>query len=206
VSSVAAALALDARDLLLEARARDAAHDVAEHLDQPAVGVPREARIAGALGQALDGLVVEAEVQDRVHHAGHRVARAAAHGDEQRVRRVAEAAAGLGLEAREGVVDGRAQPVGRAAPTAHVLDARLGRDREAGGHQLRAEHARHLGHVGALAAQQLAHLARALGEVVDPLGQDGRAHQIVSGSMSIAPHGHSAAHRPQPLQKSRSIS
>jgi sulfide:quinone oxidoreductase len=26
--------------------------------------------------------------------------------------------------------------------------------------------------------------------------------QIVSGTISIAPHGHSAAHRPQPLQKS----
>ena len=41
-------------------------------------------------GEPLDGLRVQAEVQDRVHHPGHRGARAGAHGDEQRVGRVAE--------------------------------------------------------------------------------------------------------------------
>jgi len=33
---------------------------------------PREALVAGLLGQALHGLVGEADVQDGVHHAGHR--------------------------------------------------------------------------------------------------------------------------------------
>ncbi len=51
----------------------------------------------------------------------------------------------------------------------HVLDARLGRDREAGGHALGAEHARHLGDVRALPSEQVAHVARALAELVDEL-------------------------------------
>ena len=50
----------------------------------------------------------------------------------------------------------------------HVGDARLSRDREAGGHPVGAENPRHLGDVRALAAEQVAHLLGAVGEVVDP--------------------------------------
>ena len=50
----------------------DAAHDVAEHVDQPAVGVVGEPLVAGRVGEADDRLVVQAEVEDRVHHARHR--------------------------------------------------------------------------------------------------------------------------------------
>ena len=60
------------------------------------------------------------------------------------------------------------RPSGSAA-VLHVEDARLGRDREARGHALGAEDARHLGDVRALAAEQIAHLARPLGEVIDVL-------------------------------------
>src|SRR5205807_1967083 len=51
----------------------------------------------------------------------------------------------------------------------------LGRDREAGGYSLRAEYAGHLGDVGALAAEQLAHVAGPLGELVDPFQDAGNA-------------------------------
>ena len=40
-----------------------------------------------------DRLVVEAEVEDRVHHARHRIARAGADGEEERVGQAAEALA-----------------------------------------------------------------------------------------------------------------
>ena len=78
---------------LLVALARDAAHDVAEHLDEAPVGVPREALVARVRGQAQHRLVIETEVQDRLEHARHRVARAGAHRHEQRVVGVAERAA-----------------------------------------------------------------------------------------------------------------
>ena len=69
-------------------------HDVAEHLHEAAVGVPGEALVAGRLREPLDRVVVQAEVEDGVHHARHRLAGAGAHRHEQRVLRVAEALAG----------------------------------------------------------------------------------------------------------------
>ncbi len=63
----------------------DVEHDVAEHLDQAPVGVRGEAWIVAALGEGFDAIVVEAEVQNRVHHAGHGELRARAHTHEQRI-------------------------------------------------------------------------------------------------------------------------
>ena len=169
-------LALDGGDLILEALAGHAADHVAEHLHQAAIGVPREPVVAGARREPRDGVVVEPEVEDRVHHPRHRVARAAAHGDQQRVLRIREPLAGLFLESCQRLVDGVVEPLRATVGTVHVGDARLGGDREAGRNELRAEHARHLRDVGALAAEQVAHLARALREVVDPPGGGRCAH------------------------------
>ena len=111
----AGALAGRAQDLLV-ALARDAADDVAEHLDEAPVGVPREALVAGVRGETVHGLVVEPEVQDRLEHPGHRVARAGAHGHQQRVVGVAERAAGALLEAGDALRDllGQAGRLGAA--------------------------------------------------------------------------------------------
>ena len=43
---------------------------LAEHLDEAAVGIPRETLI-GVLRQSLYRLIVEADVKDGFHHAGH---------------------------------------------------------------------------------------------------------------------------------------
>ena len=73
-------------------------HDhVGVHLDEAAVAVIRPARVAGGIRQRLGHLVVEAEVEDGVHHTGHRGASAGADGHEQRLLRVAEAQTGLRL-------------------------------------------------------------------------------------------------------------
>ena len=97
-------LLLDGGELVLELVLVDAEHDVAVHLDEAAVAVPGEAGVAGLGLDAADRLVVHAQVEDGVHHAGHRELRAAADGDEQRVRGVAELLALEGLELREGGV------------------------------------------------------------------------------------------------------
>ena len=65
-------------------------HHPAEHLDQAAIGVIGEARIVAALGQALDRLVVQAEVEDGIHHAGHGELCARANADQQRIVGAAE--------------------------------------------------------------------------------------------------------------------
>ena len=98
-----AALGLEVGQRLLEAVPVDAVDDLAVHLDEPAVRVVREARVAGGRRETLDRDVVQAEVEDRVHHPGHRDRRARAHGDEERLARVAEALAGAPFERRQRV-------------------------------------------------------------------------------------------------------
>ena len=56
-------------------------NNVGEHLDEAAIGVidePLEFRIRVACDHACGNLVIQAEVQDGVHHAGHGSARTAA--------------------------------------------------------------------------------------------------------------------------------
>ena len=50
----------------------DVQNGLTEHLDEATVGVPRETLVAGNFGQAVDGFVVQADVEDSFHHAGHR--------------------------------------------------------------------------------------------------------------------------------------
>ena len=50
----------------------DAQHDVGIHLDEAAIAVIGEAAVPARLRQTFDGLIVEAEIEHRVHHARHR--------------------------------------------------------------------------------------------------------------------------------------
>ena len=58
----------------------DAECDLAEQLDEAPVGVIAEAFVAGELDQSGQVFGVQAEVQDGVHHAGHRQRRAGTYG------------------------------------------------------------------------------------------------------------------------------
>ena len=136
-------------------------HDVAVHLDEPPVAVVGEARIRRLARQAGDRLVVQAEVQDGVHHAGHRGARARADGHEERLLRVAKTPADRFLDARERSPCLLLQARRIAAAAGVVIGADLGRDREAGRH--RQPEARHLGEVRALAAEERLHVGTAVG-------------------------------------------
>ena len=70
-------------------------HDVRKHLDEAAVAVERETFVVRELRQADDGFVVEAEVENGVHHARHGGARAGTDGDKERIGRIAEFLAGV---------------------------------------------------------------------------------------------------------------
>ena len=61
----------------LESLGLDIQDDLAEHLDEPPIGVPGEALVLRLLGQALHRPVVQAQVEDGVHHARHGKLRAA---------------------------------------------------------------------------------------------------------------------------------
>ena len=62
------------RLLILTLALLHAQHDVAIHLNEAAVAVPRETRVAGRILKRLHSLVVETEIENRVHHARHRIA------------------------------------------------------------------------------------------------------------------------------------
>ena len=155
-----ALLGLDVVDDLLEALLAQLHHHVGEHLDEAAVGVVGKAGIVGVLGQALHHGVVEAQVEDGVHHAGHGGAGAGAHGNQQGVLGIAELLAADGLHLAQVLVDLGLDVRVDLAAVVIILGAGLGGDGEALGHG----HAQigHLSQVGALAAQQLPHGAVAL--------------------------------------------
>ncbi len=175
--------------------------------DEPAVGVPAEALVAGQRDEALEGLLVEAEVEDRVHHARHRELGARADGDEQRVLRVAEALAGALLDLLHGAQDVVPEAGRQLLAAGEVVVAGLGRDREARRGRQAGEG--HLGEARALAAEQVLHLAVAFGRAGAPgvdvaLGGDVRAvgrglgsAAIVAGLLDVADAARRVARGPR---------
>ena len=77
-------------DELFEIFLADLHDDVGIHLDKSSVAVPRPTGIARFLGDDFDNRLVETEVQNGVHHAGHGSSRAGADGNEKRVFEIAE--------------------------------------------------------------------------------------------------------------------
>ena len=167
---VDAGVELGGLDDLLEAMVLDAEDDGAVHLDETAITVPGEAGIAAGFLEALDRVVVEAEVEDGVHHAGHGDARAGADGDEQGLVDVAKFEADMLLDGGQGGADLLLQPVGVFLAVVVEGGADLGRDGEARGD--RQADGGHLGEVGALATEEVAHVGAAIvgigAEAIDP--------------------------------------
>ena len=110
----------------------DAENDVGEHLDEAAVGVPCESWIAGLLGEAQDGSVVQSQVQDGVHHAGHRERRAGTNRDQKRIGIVTEALTHAPLEVGGRRIDLIESAIGPHVTGRRVLHAGLARDGVAG--------------------------------------------------------------------------
>ena len=75
---------------LLEIVVAEVKHHIGIHLDEAAIAIPGETLVACGFGHGDHGLVVEAKVQHRVHHAGHGGAGAGPHGDQQRIGLIAE--------------------------------------------------------------------------------------------------------------------
>ncbi len=71
----------------------DAKHHIAVHLDEAAIAVIGKSLVTSTLGQALDGHIVETEIEDRVHHPGHGRTRPRAHRYQQGVLCIAKSGA-----------------------------------------------------------------------------------------------------------------
>ncbi|KKL89725.1 hypothetical protein LCGC14_1911810, partial [marine sediment metagenome] len=153
------------RKRLLEGIGVQMERDLGEHLDEATVGVQGEASVAGLPGEPFYGLIVEAKVEDGVHHAGHGVAGAGADGHEERAVRGAEAAAKRLFYLLKMVTEFIPEAVGQLAVVAVVVAAGLGGNGKARRHwQVQAGH---FGKVGPLAAQKVSHGGAAFREAVD---------------------------------------
>ncbi len=167
------------RQGVVQALGGDAQHDLAEHLHEAAVGVPGEAFVAGELHQALQCVLVDAQVEHGVHHARHRNRGAGSGRDQQRIRGIAEALA-RGLFDGQQCLLGLCPHVFREVLVVSVVGAAgAGGDGETGGDgQLGPEH---LGQAGPFPAQGVDHVQAAFGKMVDPFG-----HVLLSCSCSFA--------------------
>ena len=142
-------------DALLEEALAQLHDNIRVHLDEAAVAVIGKAGVVGLFGQTLNSLIVQAEVQDGVHHTGHGLACAGTDGDQQRVLDGAEGLTGLLLKDAHVFEDVRFNLIVDFAVVSVVLGAGLGGDGEA----LRNRHTGvgHLGQAGALTTQNVLH-------------------------------------------------
>ena len=170
VEGIALAVLVLVEDLL-EMVVLDVEHHVGIHGDEAAVGIVGEALVARALGERLDGDVVEAEIEHRVHHAGHGGAGAGADGNQQRIGGIAEGAAGELADVGERLLDLAFELLRIGAAVVVVIGADFRGDGEARRH--RQAQIGHLGQIRPLAAEQVLHPRLALGltvpEGIDPL-------------------------------------
>ena len=140
---------------VLEQIGIDTHDDVGEHLDKAAIAIPSKARVLGLRDEALDGIVVEAQVENRVHHAGHGERSTRAHRHEQRVGGIAEFLAAAGLEVGLGGNDLIECTLGPHIAGTGVLDTGLTGNGKATGN--RQADTAHLGKVCTLAAEHEVH-------------------------------------------------
>ena len=139
---------------------RDLHNDIGEHRDKAAISVIGKVGIVRLLGEALDGYVSQAQVQDRVHHAGHGSAGAGTDGNQVRIVLAAELLANhffrLGQGGKNLFLDFRSD----LFAVFIILGAGFGRHGES--RRNRKTHTTHFGQVGTLAAEQLTHVRVAL--------------------------------------------
>ena len=112
--------------------------------------------------QAFDRLVVQSEIENGVHHAGHRELRAGSDAEQQRIRWIAELLAHLLFELEPSACEISCSiSLGTLVVVLEIDIADFGGDGEAGryGHSGAA----HLGQASAFAAEDIFHLAVAVG-------------------------------------------
>ena len=142
-----------------------AQHHVAVHLYETAVRVPCETGVARTLGDGFHGLVVHTQVEDRVHHAGHRSAGTRAYRHQQRHLLVAEFHPGELFDIFHRLLHFGTEHLDYGLLAVGVIFGTYFRgDREARGDGDADEV--HLREVRTLAAEQLTHFAVAFGFLV----------------------------------------
>ena len=140
-------------------------HHFGVYLDEAAIGVPRRSPVAHHRAQPLDDFVVDAQIEDGVHHAGHGNAGAGAHRHQQRIGGRAKLVADGLFQFGDALADGPGQPLGQRIPTGQIVAADLRGDNEPRRH--RQSQLCHLAQIASLAAKKVCHRGVAFAEPVD---------------------------------------
>ena len=146
----------------LERLARQTEHDAAVGAQETAVGVEGKAPVPAPLRETQDCPVVQPQIEDRLHHPGHRASRPGSDGNQQRIALVAEAAPDDALQALDAPPELPADGALESLAAAFQVEiAHRGADDEPGGDG--QTDAGHLGEVRAFAAEKGFHAAVAIG-------------------------------------------
>ena len=131
-------------------------NDVAVHLNKTAVAVPSETGIAGSLGKGCNTLVIQAEIQNRIHHAGHGFASSGTDSHEKgHVFRIAELGAHDSLHVGNTSLDVGFHGCGISAPVVVVIRTNFRRNGKSGRHG--QTDTGHFSKVGTFATEQVFH-------------------------------------------------
>ena len=168
---IAVTLVLEAADdglerLVVLARALlHTQHHVAIHLNEAAIAVPGETLVVRGFDEREHGFVVQAEIQNGVHHPRHRIARAGTHRHEERhAFGVAELRAHDSFHVGDASLDLRLELPGISPLVRVVISADLGGDGET--RRDGQADAGHFGKVRAFAAEEGLHGAVAVSLLV----------------------------------------
>ena len=140
-------------------------NDVGEHLDETSVAVPSPSGVAGFLCQDFHNVVVETEVEDCVHHTGHRRSCARANGNEKRIFFITEFHTRLIFEFGDVFHNFRFDVVVDLSAVLIVLSASLGSDGET--ERNRKTDVGHFCEVCAFAAEKFTHFCIAFGKLIN---------------------------------------
>ncbi len=136
------------------------------HLDKSSVAVPCPARIAGSFRKYVYNLFIQTQVQDRVHHTGHRSSSTGTYGNQERILLVTKLLAGNPFHLRDCFHDLAHDLVIDRSAILIILRAGFCCDRKALRH--RQTQIRHLGKVRALSAEQVPHGGVTFGKHINP--------------------------------------
>src|SRR5687767_8036518 len=167
---------------MLEVGCRDAEHHVGVHLNEAAIRIVGEPRIAALVREADYRSIVQPEIENRFHHPRHRDRRSRSHRYEKRVAGIAELLSRHVLETRNVALDLGPQAIVVFA-IAEERDALAASDREPRWN--RNTQVGHLGEVGPFPPEDGLHVASTFGLAV-PEKKDRLWHQLSSRSRTEA--------------------
>src|ERR1700675_407257 len=131
------------------------AHDDGRiHLHEAAIGVVSESFVPGSAGETFDGAVVEAEIENGLHHSRHGAGGTGAHADEERIFRISELLFRDAFELSDVIGDLLLQLRRMLLVVLVKVIASFRGDGETGGH--RQADLGHLGETRAFAAEKIA--------------------------------------------------